>query len=39
MNEDPLGDEFAAFADEASEWAELTLAAVFKTWPDDAAVG
>lgn len=30
-----LGDEFALFAEEASEWAELTLAAGLEGWPDD----
>lgn len=30
-----LGDEFALFAEEASEWAELTTAAALETWPDE----
>jgi hypothetical protein len=31
----PLGDEFAIFADEAREWADLTFAAGLESWPDD----
>lgn len=30
-----LDDEFAMFADEASEWASATLTAVLESWPDD----
>jgi hypothetical protein len=32
---DDLGDQFAAFADEVLEWAELDLAAGIEGWPDD----
>lgn len=32
---DPLEEQFANFAAEASEWAELTLGAAFETWPDE----
>jgi mRNA interferase MazF len=28
-------DEFAMFADEVLEWAELTLASGLEDWPDD----
>ena len=31
----PLGDQFAAFADQLREWAELDLAAGLEGWPDD----
>lgn len=31
----PLGDQFAAFADDLREWAELELAAGLEGWPDD----
>ena len=31
----PLGEEFALFADEADEWANLTFAAALEDWPDD----
>ena len=31
----PLGDQFAAFADELREWAETDLAAGIEGWPDD----
>ena len=31
----PLGDQFAAFADELSEWAELDLVVGLEGWPDD----
>lgn len=30
-----LGEQFAQFADEASDWAELTRAAAVETWPDE----
>jgi hypothetical protein len=30
-----LAEEFAIFADEASDWAELTLSAALETWPDE----
>jgi len=29
-----LGEQFAEFAEEASDWAEATRAAAFETWPD-----
>lgn len=32
---DSLGDEFAMFAAEASEWEELAREAVFESWPDE----
>jgi hypothetical protein len=35
MTEIPLGDQFAAFADETAEWAELSLEAGHEGWPDD----
>jgi hypothetical protein len=31
----PLGDQFAAFADELREWAEVDLVAGIEGWPDD----
>ena len=31
----PLGDQFAAFADQLREWAELDLVAGLEGWPDD----
>jgi hypothetical protein len=31
----PLGEQFAAFADETREWAEHDLAAGVEHWPDD----
>ena len=31
----PLGDQFAAFADELRDWAELDLVAGLEGWPDD----
>ena len=30
-----IGDEFALFADEALEWAEITLSAALEDWPDE----
>jgi hypothetical protein len=30
-----IGDEFAMFAAEALEWAELTLPTALEGWPDD----
>jgi len=30
-----LGEQFAQFAEEASDWAELTRAAAAETWPDE----
>jgi hypothetical protein len=30
-----IGDEFALFADDALEWAELTLPAVLELWQED----
>jgi hypothetical protein len=30
-----LSDQFAAFADELLEWAELDMAAGLEGWPDD----
>jgi len=35
MSEDDLGDEFAAFADELREQAELDLVTGIEGWPDD----
>ena len=32
---DDLGDEFALFAEDVLEWAELSLAAGLEGWPDD----
>jgi hypothetical protein len=29
-----LGEQFAEFAEEAGDWAEVTRAAAFETWPD-----
>jgi hypothetical protein len=29
-----LAHEFAEFADEAAEWAELTMGAAMETWPE-----
>ena len=34
LTEDELGDEFAAFSDEARDWADHTSAAVAESWPD-----
>jgi hypothetical protein len=31
----PLGDQFASFADELREWAEMELECGLEGWPDD----
>jgi len=34
VSSDNLGDQFAPFADELREWAELDLVAGLEGWPD-----